>query len=154
MSKKLNSFKKLKKLDKPKLPTIKKLQWQAENLCKEIVLKRDSGVCQVQRLYPHVKLSHSSVMQGDHCFSRSYKELFLDLANWTLLCSCCNAAKGPWRDNVVMTLVNEIVIKREGVDVFNRMMEVAQKKEGFTLWSKRHWLEEQIQILKELRDRT
>jgi len=103
----------------------------------------------VKKYFPETNLKHSDICQVDHCFSRGYKEIFIDVANGTVICSNCNCAKGPYRNKVVDLLVNEIVIKREGQDTFNRLKEIATRKCGFPYWNKRWWIEEQISILEE-----
>lgn len=140
---------------------VKRLQNKLEKIIKEIVFMRDGGVCQVQANYPNIKISHSGCLQMDHCFSRSIKELYYDLANLTLICSTCNAAKGSNRIAVtkrdaVTVAVHEIVKNREGEDTYNRLLEIGSGLCAFQEVNKVWWLEEQIEItskiLKEMRN--
>lgn len=132
-----------------KLKSVKLLQRKAFNLCKEIVFKRDGKFCQVQKNYPAIEILHTNVLQVDHCFSRANKNLFLDIANLTVLCSSCNMLKG-FDSKAIDVAVHEIVRKREGSEVYDRMKEIAMSRSANENWSKRWWLEEQIKILKEI----
>ena len=85
--------KKLKKAKKEQKRN-KRLQAKAEKLWKEIIRLRDGDVCMVQRHYPNIRVDHTDVYHADHCFSRTIKELFLDMTNGTMLCSMCNGYKG------------------------------------------------------------
>ena len=138
-----------------KTKTVKQLQKYGDSLCREICLLIQGRFCQVQKLYPHIAINHSSVLQCDHCFSRSIKELFLDLANRTIICSTCNMIKGSGKigaskRDAVTIAVHEIVKNRHGIEVYNRLLEIAQSRAVFTNWSKRWWLEEQIKILEDI----
>ncbi len=134
----------------------KVLQVKAEKLMKEIIALRDGNQCMVQKYYPNIKIAHSEVYQADHCFSRTIKELFLDLANLTMICSTCNAAKGSnkiavSKRDAITVAVHEIVKKREGEDTYNRLLEVASGMSVFKQWGQVWWLEEQIAILEEIK---
>jgi hypothetical protein len=136
---------------------IKKLQAQALDLAKEIVHKRDGEGCQVQIHYPNIAINHSDTYQIDHCFSRTIKELFLDLANLTKICSTCNQAKGSGKisaskKDAITIAVHEIVKKREGVDTYQRLLEIASRLASFPEWHNIGWLEMQIKILTELKE--
>ena len=131
-----------------KKSVIKKLQNKAEKLWKEYCHKRDGKGCQVQKHYPHLNLIHSKILQVDHCFSRNKKALFLEVANGTIVCSSCNAQKG-WGNRVIARAIEDIVINREGQDVFDRMSEVSLQT-GFLQWKNINWLELQIEILTDM----
>ena len=140
---------------KSKKSVIKKLQAQALQLCKEIVNKRDGEGCQVQIHYPNIAINHSNTYQIDHCFSRTIKELFLDLANLTKICSTCNQAKGSGKisaskKDAITIAVHEIVKKREGIDTYQRLLDIASRLASFPEWHNIGWLEMQIKILTEL----
>jgi hypothetical protein len=140
---------------KSKQSIIKKLQAQALDLAKEIVNKRDGEGCQVQIHYPNIAINHSDTYQIDHCFSRTIKELFLDLANLTKICSTCNQAKGSGKisaskKDAITIAVHEIVKKREGEDTYQRLLEIASRLASFPEWHNIGWLEMQIKILTEL----
>ena len=137
---------------------IKKLQTQALDLCKEIVNKRDGDGCQVKKHFPNIAINHSNTYQIDHCFSRTIKELFLDLANLTKICSTCNQAKGSGKisaskKDAITIAVHEIVKKREGEDTYQRLLEIASSLACFLDWRNIAWLEMQIKILTEMRDK-
>ena len=140
---------------KSKQSIIKKLQAQALDLAKEIVDKRDGEGCQVQIHYPNIAINHSTTYQIDHCFSRTIKELFLDLANLTKICSTCNQAKGSGKisaskKDAITIAVHEIVKKREGIDTYNRLLEIASRLANFKDWKNIAYLEMQIKILAEM----
>lgn len=132
-----------------KLKSIKSLQKKAESLWKEACLLRDGEACRVKIHFPEIKMSHSDVYQVDHCISRQNKHTFLEVANGTVVCSSCNLAKNM-KNKSVDRAINEIVIKREGQDIYNRMVELDQSCGANFNWSKRWWLEEQIKILEDL----
>ena len=140
---------------KSKSSIIKKLQAQAEALWKQVCHKRDGDGCQVQIHFPRIAIKHSNIYQIDHCFSRTIKELFLDLANGTKICSTCNQAKGSGKissskKDAITIAVHEIVKKREGEDTYQRLLEIASSLASFQDWKNIEWLEMQIKILEEL----
>ena len=132
-----------------RLTPVNKLQKKAESLWREILLVRDGRVCQIQRHYPQISTIHTSVMQGDHCFSRANKNLFLDVSNGTIICSGCNMLKG-FDSKAIDVAVHEIVRKREGDAIYERMKETAMSRSANVNWGKRWWLEGQIAILEEM----
>jgi len=143
---------KLKKISKKSI--IKKLQAQATELWKAYCHKRDGGVCQVRKYFPNIAINHSNQMQIDHCFSRTIKELFLDVANGTEICSTCNQAKGSGKisaskKDAITIAVHEIVKKREGEDTYQRLLEIASSLASFPDWRNISYLEMQIKILTE-----
>ena len=138
-----------------KQSTIKKLQAHAERLWKEVCHKRDGGECQVKKHFPNIAINHSNTFQIDHCFSRTIKELFLDLSNGTEICSTCNQAKGSGKissskKDAITIAVHEIVKKREGEDTYQRLLEIASRLANFKDWKNIEWLEMQIKILQEI----
>jgi len=132
-----------------KIPSIKSLQKKAESLWKEYCLLRDGRFCRVRLHYPELKITHSDIYQVDHCISRQNKHTFLEVANGTVICSNCNLAKNN-KNKSVDRAINEIVIKREGKEVYERMVELDQSCGANFNWSKRWWLEGQIKILEEM----
>ena len=135
---------------------IKRLQNQAHKLWKEYCDKRDGKGCQVQKHFPNIAIRHSNTYQIDHCFSRTIKELFLDVANGTKICSTCNQAKGSGKisaskKDAITIAVHEIVKKREGEDTYQRLLEIASRLASFPQWRDINWLETQIKILQQLR---
>lgn len=132
-----------------KLPSIKSLQNKAERLWKEYCYLRDGKRCLVHFYFPHIQIIHTDVYQVDHCITRGNKSTFLEVANGTVVCSACNAAKN-FKNKSVDRAINEIVIKREGLDVYNRMVEQDQSCSAFPNWRNRDWLEKQIEILTEM----
>lgn len=138
-----------------KTTLVKRLQNKLEKLWKEYCHLRDGDGCQVKKHFPQIAISHSTVYQIDHCFSRSIKELFTDVSNGTKVCSTCNSCKGSNRiatskKDAVTLAIHEIVKKREGVDIYNRMLEIAQRKSAFIDWGNVVWLETQVDILTEM----
>lgn len=127
---------------------IKKLQSKAEKLWKEYCYIRDGKQCWVRLRFPNIKTKHTNIYQVDHCFSRSNKELFLDVANGTVVCSSCNLNKKY--NDAIRLAINDIVMQREGLNVWNRMREVASGRGGFPRWRNILWLEEQINILESM----
>ena len=133
-------------MKKKKLKSIKSLQNKAERKWKEYCYLRDGKVCMVKQYAPYLQMLHTDVYQVDHCVSRANKHTFLEVANGTVICSACNFAKNLNHKSVAR-IVDEIVIKREGIDVYERMVK-SDKECGANLnWNKRWWLEEQIEIL-------
>ncbi len=141
---------------KPSKPrVIKKLQNQALSLWKEYCDKRDGEGCQVKKHFPNIAINHSDTYQIDHCFSRTIKELFLDVANGTKICSTCNQVKGSGKisaskKDAITIAVHEIVKKREGEDTYQRLLEIASSLASFPEWRNIAWLETQIEILQSL----
>lgn len=133
-----------------RLTPVDKLQNKAFEMCRMIVIKRDGGpVCQVKKHYPQIKVRHTEIMQIDHCFSRANKNLFLDISNLTCICSGCNMLKG-FDSKAIDVAVHEIVRRREGDAIYERMKETAMSRSANVNWSKRWWVEEQIAILEEI----
>ena len=130
-----------------KLTPVNKLQKKAFDICKEIVFKRDGFGCQVKKHYPQIDVIHTPLDQVDHCFSRANKNLFLDISNLTVICSGCNMLKG-FDSKAIDVAVHEIVRKREGEAIYERMKETAMSRSANPSWSKRWWIESQIEALK------
>ncbi len=129
-----------------KLTPINKLHKQAFEICRAIVIKRDGIGCQVRKHFPQIDVKHSNIMQVDHCFSRANKNLFLDISNLTYICSTCNMLKG-FDSKAIDVAVHEIVRKREGDAIYERMKEIAMSRSANVNWNKRWWVESQIEIL-------
>lgn len=129
---------------------VKTLQKKAEKLWKEIAILRDGRECQVKKHYPNINIHHSSVFQVDHFISRKNKHLFLDTSNATVVCSSCNQAK-KYKLKSVDIAIQEIVKRREGEDIYNRMIECDMTMGPNVNWSKVWWLEEQIDILESIK---
>ena len=133
----------------------KKLQNECEDLWKQCVHKRDGEGCQVKKHFPQIFINHSGVYQIDHCFSRSIKELFIDVVNGTKICSTCNQIKGSGKigaskKDAITVAVHEIVKKREGEDSYKRLLEIASSQATFLEWKNIAWLEEQKKILESM----
>ncbi len=126
----------------------KRLQKEVESKWKEYCHKRDGDGCQVQKHFPKLDFPHSEVYQIDHCFPRANKELFILASNGTKVCSNCNFSK-QWNKALDLA-INDIVIKREGLDKFEYMRSVASQRGAFLLWKSIAWLERQISILEEM----
>lgn len=134
---------------KSKKSIVKSLQATAEKLWKEYAFLRDGRECQVKKHFKSLVIAHTNIYQVDHCFSRNNKELFLDTANSTVVCSACNMLKG-FNNKVVSLAIDDIVIRREGQATFDRLREVASRKGGFKNWTNIEWLDLQIRILTEM----
>lgn len=142
---------KLREAKKRKKKTVaQKLQAKAESLWKEIALLRDGYECQVLKNYPEIDVVHTDVYQVDHAFSRSNKNLFLDLANSTVVCSSCNMLKG-YDAKAVDVAIHEIVRKREGDHVYERMKEIAMSRSANVNWNNVMWLEDQVEVLENIK---
>ena len=128
---------------------LKKLQAKAEKLWKEVCLKRDGKECQVRKYYPSVPISHTEIMQVDHCFSRNDKNLFIVPENGTVICSTCNMLKGFGQKGVDY-MVHEIVKKREGVAKHDEMLMIHLHKNGNPGWKLIPWVEKEIENLTRL----
>ena len=125
---------------------LKKLQTKAEKAWKEYIYIRDSRKCMVREFNSAIPIHHSSVMQADHCFSRSDKNLFLEPANGTCICSTCNMLKGFGQYGIDY-VVHQIVIKREGQAKHDDMLLIHQHKSANPNWKSFTWLETQIDLL-------
>lgn len=128
---------------------IKTLQRRCENLWKKFCHLRDGKVCQVRLHYPQLQLSHNNILQVDHCFSRSDKNLFIEPANGTVVCSACNMNK-KHQNKSVHRLIDNIVAKREGLEKFEEMKSINMSHRPNVLWHSRDWLEQQEAYLKQL----
>ena len=131
-----------------KLSHVKQLQKDCNELWKECVSLRDGPGCKVKEIYPEIALAHSGPLQADHCFTRSNKHLFFDIANGTVVCSSCNMAK-HYDNKSVKRAVDEIVKAREGATKWNEMLECDMKMGPNHNWNKLWWLQE---IKEELED--
>ena len=134
---------------------VKSLQNKAEKLWKIYCLMRDGDECQVKVHFSEIAVNHNEILQVDHCFSRSIKELFLDVCNGTVVCRTCNMIKGSGKigaskKDAITVAIHEIVKKKYGQDTYNRMLEIASSMAVFPSWKNISYLEEQIQILEEL----
>lgn len=132
-----------------RLTPVDKLQKKAFEICRAIVIKRDGSGCQVKKHYPQINVIHTEIMQIDHCFSRANKNLYLDISNLSCICSGCNMLKG-FDSKAIDVAVHEIVRKREGDAIYERMKETAMSRSANVNWSKRWWVESQISILEEI----
>lgn len=130
-----------------KAPMAKVLQNKCENLWKEVCWLRDGKRCMVEKLHPKIPLRHTKVMQVDHCFPRSCKQLFFYPPNGTPVCSGCNH---PWNRKARL-LIQRIVKEREGVRDYKRMEEVYLRLSGYPNFSKVWWLEDTIKQLEALK---
>ena len=128
---------------------VKKLFNRCSDLWREHAYLRDGLICQVKKHFPQIQVMHSEIFQVDHCFSRNNKHLFFDTSNSTVVCRNCNGFKHRQQKGVHLA-VHEIVKKREGEDIYNRMLGQEQRKGANMGWGKIWWLESQCNILTEL----
>lgn len=139
-------MKKTKSSSRKRLPSIKSLQSKALELWKLICFKRDGCYCQVQKHYPNIQVKHTQIFQVDHCFTRNNKNLFLNSHNGTVVCSTCNMLK-KYNSRSIHRLIDYIVIRREGQDMFDSMLFIDKSSSSNQSFTKREWLEQQIQRL-------
>jgi len=128
----------------------KKLQRKAEKLWKEIIRLRDGNTCAVQQQFSQINIKHTDIYQADHCFTRGFKRLFLEISNGTMICSSCNFNKNF--NDAIRLAVYDIVKKREGEDIFNRMRSEKEQGGAFLEWGRIGWLEDKIKILEEIKE--
>ena len=126
---------------------VQRLKDEAEKLWKECCFARDGRECQVKVNYPDLKIKHTNIMQVDHCIGRKCSELKFAVPNGSVICSSCNRMK-HYQQKSVHRLVDEIVEKREGKELFNKMKQIDMRKGAFTEFSKVYWLEMTINNLK------
>ncbi len=139
------SYKKKRKKSSP----LKKLQKEGEQAWKDACHKRDGERCMVWEYYPDAGLTHTDIFQVDHCFSRENKNLFLEVANGTVVCSSCNMLKGFGQKSVAR-LIDDIVKEREGEAKFLEMRAIDLEKKPCENWKNMVWLENKIKELKGL----
>ena len=84
---------------------VKKLHKKAWDLIREIILNRAGFRCEICKSKDN--------LQVDHCFSRTCKLLYYDMANLTCLCKSCHFKK-TYRQEVMDLRVYRLVEKREG----------------------------------------
>ena len=130
---------------------IKTLENKCSKLWKEICFLRDGKMCQVEKHFPFIKITHSSILQVDHCVTRANKHLFYCPDNGTVVCSACNGAK-HWDNKSVSRAIDEIVKRREGRARFEAMIKLDQTLGPCLGWKKIWWLEEQLAYLERCRD--
>lgn len=128
---------------------LEKLQDKAEKAWKDYAYARDGKRCMVQTYDSSMPIQHSDIFQVDHCFSRSDKNLFLEPANATVICSTCNMLKGFGQRDIDF-IVHQIVIKREGQAKHDQMMLIHQHKNPSDTWKSFTWLEQHIIKLNEM----
>lgn len=95
---------------------IKRVFNQAEEAMK-LAIKRRDRVCQM--------CGGSNILQVDHCFSRTVKQLFFDTSNLTLLCSGCHTMK-TFCVKGMEKRVDDLVRARAGVAWWNKATEIAK----------------------------
>lgn len=140
---------KRKKVGKTVKQERKSLMRKAEDLWRAIAHKRDGAGCQIQKVFPELNLNHSAQMQVDHFFPRADKNLFFEPSNATVLCSTCNYLKsnGSPQSTIINIAVKEIVLRREGQEVFDRMFQLNDRREPNREWGRAHYLQGIIQKL-------
>lgn len=129
-----------------KLESIKSLKNRAGKLWKECAFKRDGKSCKVKERFPNLEIFHSNVIQVDHCITRANKHFFFDTRNSLVVCSACNMLKSMQAKSV-HRLIDQIVIEREGQDIFDEFKALDMRKSPNVNFSKRWWLEDIIDKL-------
>ena len=127
---------------------IKALQKKAERLWKEAGLLIHGKQCEVKKYFPDLRITHTPIIQGDHCISRANKYFFLDINNHSSVCSSCNQAKA-FGNKSVQRAIDEIVEKRNP-GWFESAVWIDQTHEPNLSWKDPIWLEEKIKDLEEL----
>ncbi len=124
----------------------KALQVKAETLWRQYAHMRDGEGCQIKKVFPELKLNHSSVYQVDHFFPRADRNLFFEPANSTVICSTCNYLKsnGSPQSIQILMAVQSIVSRREGEKKFYEMCEINNHRKPNLEWGREHWLREVI----------
>lgn len=127
----------------------KALQLKAENLWRKYAHMRDGEGCQIQKVFPELKLNHSNVYQVDHFFPRADRNLFFETANSTVICSTCNYLKsnGSPQSIQILMAVQSIVTRREGEKKFYEMCEINNQRKPNLEWGREHWLRDVISKL-------
>lgn len=130
----------------------KALQLKAENLWRKYAHMRDGEGCQIQKVFPELRLNHSNVYQVDHFFPRADKNLFFETANSTVICSTCNYLKsnGSAQSIQILMAIQAIVTRREGEKKFYEMCEVNNERKKNPGWGKSDWLR---CVIKKLEDK-
>lgn len=127
----------------------KALQLKAETLWKQYAHMRDGEGCQIQKVFPELRLNHSNVYQVDHFFPRADKNLFFETANSTVICSTCNYLKsnGSAQSIQILMAIQSIITRREGEKKFYEMCEINNNREINAGWGKEEWLKQVISKL-------
>lgn len=113
---------------------------------------RDGKECQVEKEFPFIPVTHTKVFQVDHCITRVNKYFFVDHRNGTVVCSACNMLKNMNMKSIDRA-IDYIVKKREGTMFFDAMVNMDMAMEPNTNWGNISWLEEQIEKLKEEKEK-
>ncbi len=124
---------------------VKALQTKAENLWKKIGKILHGDECEVKKNYPKINITHTEIMQGDHCISRRNKYFFLDLNNHSSVCSACNQAK-CFGNKSVHRAIDQIV-KNRNPEWYKSAVHLDMSGEANVNWGQVWWLEEQIDDL-------
>ncbi len=99
----------------------------AEESWKKAVHRRDKGICQV-----HKERCQDDIKQADHFRSRRHGWTFLDIRNGTLVCKSLNGQKAKgW--NQAAERIAMVVLKREGENVVEYLMEMSRQPKKWTL---------------------
>ena len=125
---------------------VKTLQNKALRLWKEICFLRDGRECQVKKDFPFIRITHTNILQIDHCISRGNKHFFIDTRNGTVVCSACNYTK-KFKLKSIDRAVDYIVKKRVGKVQFQAMVALDQTMEPNHNWSQVWYLEDEIEKL-------
>lgn len=112
------------KNSKRKNPLVKKLQKENWELCHLIVDKRDGRKCQIPTC------NRTENLDLDHGISRNNKTIFFDVRHLGYLCRGIGGhhpAKSFAKNGPVAKQVDLIHIEREGMDVWNDLLEMARQ---------------------------
>lgn len=99
----------------------------AEQAWKDAVKRRAKGICEV-----HGEACQGAVMQADHFRTRTHKWTFLMVENGTYVCAGLNQNKA-WGVNNAAEQIAFVVLKREGQDMTNYLLEKRPYPKKFTV---------------------
>ena len=128
---------------------VKALQKKAEKLWKEVGKLLHGNECEVLKNFPELNITHTNIIQGDHCISRKNKYFFLDVRNNSRICSACNQAKA-FGNKSVQRAVDKIVEKRNP-EWFKQAVWLDMSGEPNVNFSQVWYLEEKIKDLEEMK---
>ena len=130
-----------------KVDYVKALRNKGEALWKKLGKILHGNECEVKKNYPNIYITHTPVIQGDHCISRMNKYFFLDIRNHSSVCAGCNSAKSG--DNKSVARAIDDIVKKRHPEWFKDAVWLDQTREANPNWHNPVWLEEQIKDLEE-----
>ena len=123
----------------------KALQNKAERLWKKAGKLLHGNECEVKKNYPEINVNHTDIMQGEHCFSRSIKQLFFDINNHSTACSTCNQQKMLGNEKVKRAI--DEIVKKRNPEWFEAAIRIMLSCEAENNYGQVWWLEDRIRDL-------